>query len=328
MPRARRSLAPHRNRPTQRPDSAPRAQEIRLPSIPPRRPRWTLAAAPDLHGQTWLITGAGRGLGLATARAARSLGARIILAMRDVDQGRELAAELGGGSFVVRLDLSDLASVRAAAEEVPEIDVPVNNAGASTLTRQETVDGFEWHLGVNALAPYLFTNLVLDRVRRRIVIVGSLSHRGARFDFDDPHMRTHPWNRTAAYSCSKLADLWWGLELSRRLRAAGSGVDVQLAHPGWADTALGNPVRSGLGSAVFGAVAARVANPPAVAALEIMYAATQPLPPCSYVGPDGLGELRGYPKIVGRWAPALDARLARRFWELAERETGEGQSVL
>lgn len=164
---------------------------------------------------------------------------------------------------------------------------------------------------------------MLDRVRRRIVIVGLLSHYGARFDFDDPHFRTHPWNRTAAYNRSKLADLWWGLELSRRLRAAGSPVDVQLAHPGWADTALGNPARSRFGSAALGPVAARLANPPALAALEVMYAATQPLPPCSYVGPDGPGELRGYLKLVARWGQASDARLARRFWELAERETGE-----
>lgn len=122
---------------------------------------------------------------------------------------------------------------------------------------------------------------------------------------------------------SKLADLWWALELSRRLRAAGRSVDVQLAHPGWADTALGNPARSSFGSAIIGPAAARLANPTAPAALEVIYAATQPLPPCSYVGPDGPGELRGYPRLVARSREAADPRLARRFWELAERETGE-----
>lgn len=285
-----------------------------------RRPRWTRDDLPDLVGQTWLVTGATRGIGLATASAAQARGARLVLAVRDAERGRRLAETLGGAQ-VVELDLSSLASVRRAAESVPEVDVLVNNAGASTPERRETEDGFEWHLGVNALAPFRLTELVRDRVRRRVVIVASVTHRSGRIDFQDPHFRRRPWGRAAAYSQSKLADMLWALELSRRLEADGRGVDVQLAHPGWADTALANPARTELGAAVVRPVAARLANTPEQAALCLLYAATQPLPPASFAGPDGPGELHGCPRLVGRSVAAADPHLARRLWDLAEAET-------
>ena len=202
----------------------------------------------------------------------------------------------------------------------------VNNAGAITPRRRETVDGFEMVLGVNALAPFLLTNLLLPLVRRRVVIVASNAHKPGRFDADDPHFRCRKWTPASAYAQSKLGDMLWGLALDRRLRdgrsaAAEPGVDVQLTHPGWAATGIsnntGNPI---LDRAVTG-VCSIFAQPASQAALTSMFAATRPLPPCSYTGPDSLGQLRGMPTLVGRAPHAADPEAAERFWGFAEAET-------
>ncbi|WP_433683548.1 SDR family NAD(P)-dependent oxidoreductase [Nocardia sp. CA-119907] len=282
--------------------------------------RWTAADIPDLTGQTWLITGATSGLGLATAREAAAKGAHVVLAVRDTSRGATVARELGNAE-VLELDLASLDSVRKAAAQVGDVDVLTNNAGASPQKRLETVDGFEMHLGVNFLGPFLFTNLALPRVRKRVVILGSIAHKRAQIDFDDPNFRTHTWTKSASYGQSKLADMLWGAELSRRLQTEGRGIDVQLAHPGWAATNMGNPVENPVFKRLLNPIVPLIAQPADRAALPTLYAATQRLEPGSYIGPDGPGEVRGYPRAVGRSKAAADPELARRLWEFAEAAT-------
>jgi len=285
---------------------------------------------PDLTGETWLVTGATHGVGLETARSASRHGARVILAVRDTARGREVAAQLPGETRVVALDLSSLASVRRASAQLVDddegIDVLVNNAGTITPTRRETEDGAEMLLGVNLLGPFLFTNLVLPLVRRRVVIVGSNSHQGASFDFRDPHLRAGRWDPATAYSRSKLGDMLWGLALDARLRdgrarAGAPGVDVQLTHPGWAATNISNATNNAVLNRVITGVCSVFAQPAAQAALTTMFAATRPLPPCSYTGPDAMRHLRGMPTLIGRSAEASDPAIAERLWEFAERVT-------
>ncbi|MEH6821717.1 MAG: SDR family NAD(P)-dependent oxidoreductase [Dietzia psychralcaliphila] len=286
---------------------------------------------PDLTGQTWLITGATSGVGLETARAASDRGARVILAVRDTDRGREVADALPGPSRVVELDLASLQSATRAADELREgepepIDVLVNNAGAITPRRRETVDGFEMLLGVNVLGPFHFTNLVLPGVRRRVVIVGSNAHKAASFDVDDPHFTRRRWTPAAAYAQSKLGDMLWGLALDQRLRdgraeAAVAGVDVQLTHPGWAATGISNASGNAAVDTMITGICSVFAQPASQAALTTMFAATRPLPPCSYTGPDGLRNLRGMPTLIGRSAEASDPAIAERLWRFAHAET-------
>ncbi|WP_216694535.1 SDR family NAD(P)-dependent oxidoreductase [Dietzia psychralcaliphila] len=286
---------------------------------------------PDLTGQTWLITGATSGVGLETARAASDRGARVILAVRDTDRGREVADALPGPSRVVELDLASLQSATRAADELREgepepIDVLVNNAGAITPRRRETVDGFEMLLGVNVLGPFHFTNLVLPGVRRRVVIVGSNAHKAASFDVDDPHFTRRRWTPAAAYAQSKLGDMLWGLALDQRLRdgraeAAVAGVDVQLTHPGWAATGISNASGNAVVDTMITGICSVFAQPASQAALTTMFAATRPLPPCSYTGPDGLRNLRGMPTLIGRSAEASDPAIAERLWRFAHAET-------
>lgn len=298
---------------------------------------------PDLTGQTWLVTGATSGVGLETARAASANGARVILAVRDTARGAEVAAQLPGLSRVVELDLASLASVRRAAGqltgddggtagvEAEQIDVLVNNAGAITPRRRETADGFEMLLGTNALGPFAFTNLLLPVVHRRVVVVASNAHKAGSFDFDDPHFRSPRgrrgrWTPSAAYAQSKLADMLWGLALDQRLRdgraeAAVAGVDVQLTHPGWAATGISNASGNAVVDKAITGVCSVFAQPATQAALTTMFAATRPLPPCSYTGPDAMGHLRGMPTLIGRSAEASDPAIAERFWEFAQAET-------
>ncbi len=124
-----------------------------------------------------------------------------------------------------------------------------------------------------------------------------------------------------AYGQSKLADLLWAGALSRRLEARGSAVDVQCAHPGWSFTRVGNPMRTRLGSALLTPLATRLANPVEQGALPTLFAATQELPACSFIGPDGPLQLRGRPTIVGRSRDAADPVIARRYWDFAAGET-------
>lgn len=286
---------------------------------------------PDLTGQTWLITGATSGVGLETARSASRHGARLILAVRDISRGSDVADSLPGQARVVELDLASLASVRRAAGELlagpdERIDVLVNNAGAITARRRETADGFELLLGTNALGPFLLTNLLLPLVRRRVVVVASNAHKAATFHADDPHFRHRRWQPATAYAQSKLGDMLWGLALDQRLRdgraeAAVAGVDVQLTHPGWAATGISNATGNAMLDRAVTGVCSLFAQPAAQAALTTMFAATRPLPPCSYTGPDAVQHLRGMPTLIGRSAEASDPEIAERFWQFAERET-------
>jgi len=283
--------------------------------------KWDATNIPDLSGQTWLVTGATNGLGLETARRAAASGARLVLAVRDTARGAEIARELSGAE-VVALDLASLDSVRRAAAQIDDVDVLINNAGGSPTQRLETADGFEMNLGVNFLGPFLFTNLVLPKVRRRVVVLGSTAHKGQSFDFGDPHFRTRAWSKSTAYAQSKLADMVWGLELARRLREADRGVDAHLAHPGWAATNMANPGGSRWTKVLLAPVVSLMAQPAERAALPTLFAATQPLEPGSYIGPDGPGEMRGYPKVVQPSRTAADPEVGKRMWEFAVEETG------
>ncbi len=287
---------------------------------------WTPSRLGNLTGKRVIVTGATNGVGLGTARALAKAGAHVILAVRNTELGERRAAEMGGSTTVVKLDLADLSSVRAFCDLIDgPVDILVNNAGALTDRRIDTVDGFEMTLGTNLLGPFALTNLLLPTVRAQIINVGSDAHRSATLHLDDLHLRRHKWTRLGAYAQSKLAVMLWGLELDRRLRAAGSPLITHLTHPGWVASNLSNVGDSPLMSLAHKAVkmvADRLANDIDEGAAPTLYCISEPVPPGSYVGVSGRFGLRGGPVFIGRTPLACDYDAAAQLVAFAERETG------
>jgi NAD(P)-dependent dehydrogenase (short-subunit alcohol dehydrogenase family) len=287
------------------------------------RGKWTAADLPELGGRTFLITGANSGIGLTAARALGRAGARVVLAVRDHARGEAAAATIPGESEVRRLDLADLASIRAFADGWDrDVDVLVNNAGVMATPERRTADGFELQIGTNHLGHFALTNLLLPRVADRVVTISSPAHRTGRIDLDDLNWERRRYLRWPAYGRSKLANLLFTLELQRRLSEAGSGVRAVAAHPGYAATNLQSRTESLLQNAIMAIGNRLLAQSDEMGALPTLYAATQDIPGAAYVGPDGIGEQRGHPKLVGRSGRASDPETARRLWELSERLTG------
>src|SRR5689334_8389542 len=285
--------------------------------------KWTAADLPRQDGRTFVITGANSGIGLVAARELGRAGARVVLAVRDEGRGRAAAATIPGETEVRRLDLADLASVRAFAEAWEgDIDVLVNNAGVMAVPERRTKDGFEMQIGTNHLGHFALTNLLLPQVNDRVVTVSSGAHRAGKINLEDLNWERRRYRRWSAYGQSKLANLLFTAELQRRLAAAGSEVRAVAAHPGYAATNLQNRTENLLQNAVM-AIGNRIfAQSDEMGALPTLYAATQDIPGNSYAGPDGRGEQRGHPTLVGRSGAAADDQTARRLWELSERLTG------
>lgn len=282
--------------------------------------RWTAADLPDQSRRTIIVTGASSGLGLVTARELARVGARVVLAVRNPAKGDRAAATMAGQTEVRRLDLADLASVRAFAAEWDEpFDVLINNAGIMRVPQGRTRDGFELQIGTNHLGPFALTNLLLPHITSRVVTVSSQLHRRGRLDLDDLNWQRRRYKSLQAYCDSKLANLLFTLELQRRLATAGRGVLAVAAHPGIATTNLTSHV-SGIGGKLGRAVK-HLFNDAEHGALPTLYAATQDVPGACYVGPDGPAHLRGYPELGTPSKKARDADLARRLWDLSARLT-------
>jgi NAD(P)-dependent dehydrogenase (short-subunit alcohol dehydrogenase family) len=284
-----------------------------------------------LSGKRIIVTGATNGVGLATARALARAGAHVILAVRNLDLGAQRAAEMGGDTAVVKLDLAGQSSVRAFPDLFTgDVDILINNAGLVAQRRTDTVDGFEITMGTNFLGPFALTNLLFERVCSKIINVGSNAHKSSSIAFDDPHLRSRKWSSFPAYGRSKLAVMLWGLELDRRLREAGSPVASFLTEPGFVASNLSNVSDSRLMSAfhsVVTSVANVVGNDIDAGAAPTLYCISEPIPPGSYVGCDGRLGLKGGPALSGRSANACDYEDARKLWEFAESETGTTLSV-
>jgi NAD(P)-dependent dehydrogenase (short-subunit alcohol dehydrogenase family) len=284
--------------------------------------RWTAADLPDLGGWTTVVTGANSGIGLVSARELARVGAHVVLAVRDQERGRTAAASITGSTEVRQLDLADLASVRAFAQEWDgDLDVLINNAGVMAIPQRRTVDGFELQFATNHLGHFALTNLLLPYITDRVVTVASSAHRMGRIVVDDLNWERRRYRAWAAYSQSKLANLLFTLELQRRLAAAGSSVRAYAAHPGYAATNLQSHTGNPISSMIMTAANRVVAQSDAQGALPTLFAATQDLPGASYVGPDGFHETRGHPTLVGRSAAATDLDTATALWTASEELT-------
>src|SRR6266851_2940782 len=278
---------------------------------------------PDMTGRSVVVTGANSGIGRSAATALAGAGARVILAVRDTTKGQDAAATMPGETEVRPLNLASLSSIREfAADWEGDLDLLINNAGIMAPPLTRTTDGFELQFGTNHLGHFALTNLLLDHVTGRVVTVSSTGHRIGSIDFDDLNWERKPYKAWRAYGQSKLANLLFTAELQRRLTAAGSEVQANAAHPGYAATNLqfhsGRRVLD-LVSIVGNRLLAQDADG---GALPTLYAAVGDIPGNSFAGPGGFMEQRGAPKLVERSDAAQDAAVARRLWDVSEELTG------
>jgi NAD(P)-dependent dehydrogenase (short-subunit alcohol dehydrogenase family) len=283
---------------------------------------WTAQQLPDMAGKTVVVTGANSGLGLITARELAQAGAHVVFAVRDTTRGEAAASTVRGSTEVRRLDLADLASVRAFADQWHgrPIDILINNAGVMAIPERRTADGFEMQIGTNHLGHFALTNLLLPHLTGRVVSVASTAHRMGRIAFDDLNSRKG-YGRWRAYGQSKLANLLFIHELARRLAEAGSQVTAHASHPGYAATNLQGHTTNKVEKAAMAVTNRLVAQRDEMGALPSLYAATQPLSSGSYTGPGGLMESRGYPAPAKKSAAAGNADDAKRLWTLSEELT-------
>jgi len=233
------------------------------------------------------------------------------------------------------LDLTDLGSVRAAAEEVVDrderLDVLMNNAGVMAVPKGVTTDGFESQLGTNHLGHFALTARLLPLLLRapapRVVTTSSVAHRTGRMRWDDLQWERGRYSQWGAYGQSKLANLLFTFELDRRAGRAGTALSSVAAHPGYANTHLqaagpeleGNKIKE----AFFALANLVVAQSDARGALPQLYAATMPdVHGGEYWGPDGPGEVRGNPKRVGASRAATNEADAARLWAISQELTG------
>jgi len=294
--------------------------------------KWTEADIPDQTGRTVLVTGANSGLGLRSAEVLSAKGALVLMACRSPERGQralEKVLATGGKAELVALDLADLASVRAAAQEVRErtgdaLDVLLNNAGVMAVPLGRTADDFERQFGTNHLGHAALTWLLMPALRTRpgarVVTLSSLAHQAGKLDVADPNYEVRGYSAWGAYGQSKLANLLFARELDRRLRRAGADVASIAAHPGFTATELSANMARAQGN-WFLEMGTKVSDlfsqPVERGALPQLYAATSPdAVGGQYYGPDGVRGMRGHPTVAAMSSAAKDDLAAGRLWDL------------
>ena len=297
--------------------------------------KWTADQIVDQSGRTFIVTGANSGLGFEAARELAHHGGMVIIAARDEAKGLDavarIKAEQPSAAVEYRaIDLADLESVRAFAASIVSggiaVDVLINNAGIMFPPRKLSPQGFESQFATNHLGHFALTGLLYDTLRRgrdaRVVTVTSNLHKGGSIHFDDLSGEKS-YSPQAFYQQSKFANVLFGLELDRRLRAAGAPVKSMLAHPGYSATNLQRSAQSALMRAVMQIGNRLIAQSASMGALDELYAAVAPSAVGGKVyGPDGFREMRGHPVEVEPDSAARNEDTARRLWDLSEKLTG------
>ncbi len=291
--------------------------------------QWSTADIPDQRGRVAVVTGASGGLGFETAAVLAERGASVVLAVRDVARGEQAAARMTGDVSVQALDLTSLASVRAAAADLrsglDRVDLLINNAGVMYTPRRTTQDGFELQLGTNHLGHFALTGLLLDLMLpvpgSRVVTVSSTGHRiRAAIHLDDLQWE-RSYSPVGAYGQSKLANLMFTYELQRRLAPRGTTVAVA-AHPGISSTDLARHAPAALRLPLTW-LAPLIGQTPAMGALPSLRAATDPgVLGGQYYGPGGRREVKGHPQPVTSSPASYEVAVQQRLWAVSEELTG------
>ncbi|MBO6574859.1 MAG: SDR family oxidoreductase [Rhodothermales bacterium] len=270
----------------------------------------------QIEGSTCVITGANSGIGKAAATEIARMGARVVMICRNRERGKQALLEVmkDSGSSSVDLILTDLSELQAVkdlaarlADEYPQIDVLVNNAGLFRNRREVTAQGHEMTFAVNHLAYFTITLSLLDTLRKsapcRVINVASNAHRRMKLNFEDLQSEKR-YNGWKAYGTSKLANILFTYELARRLE--GTGVSANALHPGVVATSFGR-AGNGLLSAIWKAASPFMLTP-AQGARTVVHLATSP-------DVEGIsGRYFANEKPVPSSTASMDTEAAARLW--------------
>ncbi|WP_033349151.1 SDR family NAD(P)-dependent oxidoreductase [Kitasatospora aureofaciens] len=308
-----------------------------MSSAPPTPP-WNVRRLPRADGSVVLVTGGNAGIGYFVAEQLAATGATVVLGSRNPAKAENAMVSIrarvpGAQVRAVRLDVADLASLRTVADAlgVERLDAVVHNAGVALddPPRQETGDGHELMFGTNHLGHFALTHWLMPLLSAapaaRVITMGSFAAKSERLDLDDLQSR-RDYRPKRTYGRSKLAQMHFGLEFDRRLRAAGSTVASVVVHPGGALDSL-TPSRPGVHTKT---AAARLGAAPAALLLQGKHAGAWPavravLDPAvrggQLWGPRAFG-LRGEPHREPVWANLADTTVAARLWDASRDLTG------
>ncbi|MFI1680831.1 SDR family NAD(P)-dependent oxidoreductase [Streptomyces sp. NPDC020607] len=308
--------------------------------MPPASPTppWNVQRLPRADGSVYLVTGGNAGIGYFVAEQLSATGATVVLGSRSPAKAEAAMDSIrmrvpGARVRAVRLDLADLASLPSAVESlaVDRLDAVVHNAGVALddPPREETGDGHELMFGTNHLGHFALTRWLMPLLSAapaaRVVTMGSFAAKSERLDLDDLQNRKD-YRAKRTYGRSKLAQMYFGMELDRRLRATGSTVSSVVAHPGGALDSL-TPSRPPVHVRTTGA---RLGAAPAALLVQGKDAGAWPavravLDPAvrggELWGPRVFG-LRGEPRREPVWDHLADLSVAARLWDASCELTG------
>ena len=290
---------------------------------------------PDMAGKTVVVTGANSGIGFEVTEKFAEKNAHVVMACRSLERGEEAKEEIekeveDADLEVRKLDLASLESVKSFAEEFKtnneELDILCNNAGVMAIPRQETEDGFEKQFGVNHLGHFALTAHLIPALKEaeepRIVTQSSGLHENGEIKFDDLMMREE-YDKWEAYAQSKLANVLFGYELQRKIEENDMDLKSVVCHPGYAATNLQyrGPQEEGSKLRLIGMKFANTlfAQSAAKGALPMLYAGTsEEVEGGEYIGPGGLGKMRGYPEKQESSEESQSEDVAEALWTRSE----------
>ncbi len=287
---------------------------------------WTPEQIKDQSGKTFLITGANTGLGYETALELAKKSATVILAGRNEEKLSEACARISAlvpsaSLDTAVIDLNSIAAIQSFAETFVQsgkpLDVLINNAGVMFPPPSKTADGFEAQFGVNFIGHYVLTALLFPVLNKsahgRVVTLSSMAHRNGKIDFSNLKLEK-PFDKFREYGQSKVADLIFSFELQRKIDASGSHVISTACHPGVSKTELLRTDKPEM----IETVDYMDANQ---GAFSTLFAATEAVEKFAYVGPDGEGEVNGYPAPSFVAPYAKDEKTGSHLWAYTEKET-------
>jgi len=292
--------------------------------------KWDSNNIPDQKGRIAVVTGSTSGIGREAARVLAKKNASVILAVRNIKKGEEVAEairqEYSAADVSVReLDLTNLELIRTFAESIMKdydrLDILINNAGIMLCPYSKTHDRFEIQFGTNHLGHFALTGLLMPLMKKtkgsRIVVVSSSAHAMGNLDFSDLNWETRKYRSGRAYADSKLATLYFTYELARRLESEGNNPIITAAHPGWTSTNLQRHSRFfRFLNPIFGQRVEMGALPTLRAAFD------EEAKPGDYFGPSKFFHWRGYPKKQTSNKRSYDEEIATKLWQCSEELTG------